>query len=213
MASKNTESADGLNGALLKVNTSLVDGFVEIALPKLTKVLDTDLIIMGTTGKGSQLNKWIGTVSSTVAQKASCPTLLIPNGVQYKGFNNILFASDFQADDEVTIQQLLNLAAMYEANVHFVHVADTSDSDHNWHPIPMESLIREKAPNSTFKMVTLKNNSPLEAINQYSKENKIDLVALTTFRRSFIANMLHKSMTKQLIFNSKIPLMVLHLER
>lgn len=212
-ASQNTGWPQGLiDKSQLEVNTALVEGFVETALPKLATDQDTDIIVMGTTGAGGLLNKWIGTVSSTLVQKATCPTLLIPKGVQFKGFNNILFASDFQANDEAIIQQLLDFAALYEAHLHFVHVADSSDSDSSLDPISIESTFRENAPNSTFTMVTLKSNSPLDAIHQYSKENKIDLVALAALKRGVIAKLFHKSMTKQLVFNSEIPLMVLPMD-
>lgn len=213
VASKNTGWPQGLaDETQLEVSTALVEDFVETALPQLATELDTDLIIMGTTGAGGLLNKWIGTVSSTIVQKATCPTLLIPKDVQYQGFNNILFASDFQANDEAIIQQLLDFAALYEANLHFVHVADSSNSDSRLQPIPFESLFRENAPNSTFTMVTLQHSSPLEAVHQYSKENKIDLVALASLQRGFMAKLFHKSMTKQLVFNSEIPLMVLPMD-
>lgn len=206
------ETASKTEDASLVVNTSLLEGFVETELPQLAVDFAIDMIIMGTTGEGGLLNKWLGTVSSIIAQKATCPTLLVPNGVQFKGFKHILFASDFQADDEVILQQVLDFAAVYGANVHFVHVAEPSNPDHHSHQMPIEALLREKAPHSTFTMTTIKNSKPLEAINQYSKENNIDLVALATTQRNFMANMLYKSMTRQLIFNSEIPLMVLHFD-
>lgn len=199
-------------GASLEVETSLLEGFVEIELPPRATDLAADLIIMGTTGEGGRLNKWLGTVSSTIAQKTICPSLLIPNGVKFKGFQQILFASDFQTHDEAILQQVFDFATIYGANVHFVHVAEPSKPDHHLHPLPIESFFRDKAPHPTFTMTTIKNSSPIEAINRYSKEHNIDLVALATRQRSLMANMLHKSMTKQLIFNSEIPLMVLHFD-
>lgn len=211
--SKNERLVAGLvEDASLVVNTSLLEGFVETELPQLALNFAIDMIIMGTTGEGGFLNKWLGTVSSIVAQKATCPTLLVPNGVKFKGFKHILFASDFQADDEVILQQVLDFAAVYDANVHFVHVAEPSKRGHYSHQMPIEALLREKAPLSIFTMTTIKNSKPLEAINRYSKENNIDLVALATTQRNFMANMLYKSMTRQLIFNSEIPLMVLHFD-
>lgn len=199
-------------GSSLEVETSLLEGFVETELPQRAADIAADMIIMGTTGEGGTLNKWLGTVSSTIAQKATCPTLLVPNGVKFKGFQQILFASDFQTDDEAILQQVFDFAAVYGANVHFVHVADPSKPDHNAPQLSIEPFFREKAPHSTFTMTTIKNSRPMEAINRYSKAHNIELVALATTQRSLMANILHKSMTKQLIFNSEIPLMVLHFD-
>ncbi|GJM32870.1 MAG: hypothetical protein DHS20C18_18710 [Saprospiraceae bacterium] len=198
--------------AAKNVNTVLQIGIPAQEIVRLSANPDIQLIIMGTTGESGLLNKLFGSVSTTVAQQAHCPVLLIPDGVKFKGFRNVLFASNHAAADEVLLKKAIDFAGLSEANIHFVHVDKGGSPGGNKKEPEVEKKVKEKMPNLVFKMENITQNSFLPAINEYIKKNDIDLVIMATLRRGFIENILHKSMTKRMALNTDIPLMVMHFD-
>lgn len=67
-----------------------------------------DLIIMGTRGKGGK-DILTGKVSSKVVQNAVCRILTVPREAQYNGFQNILYTTDFNDEDDSDLQRLIEL--------------------------------------------------------------------------------------------------------
>ena len=196
----------------LEIKTELLTGFATQEIVQLSKTPDVDIIVMGTTGESGLLNKLFGSVSSHVARNAHCPVLLIPKGVSYSGFNNVLYASNYHTYDEAMLQKVIDFACLFDANIHFVHVLENTSSDYRLIETRFEQIFREKAPSLGFNMVKIENNTVLHATNQYISENDIDLMVMATSHRNFIENILHRSMTKQMVFNTKIPLMVMHFD-
>jgi len=74
----------------------------------------------------------------------------------------------------------------------------------------LEKLFENKAPELTFQMISVTNKSVEKGLREYALENNIDLLVNVTKERKFWDNLLHRSVTKQLVLNAKTPLLVLH---
>ena len=190
-----------------QIEHEIIIGFPIEKIIELSK--DYDLIVMGTTGKGGHLlEKLMGSISSKVAQFAHCPVMLIPEGKEYRGVNNIAFAGSYDSTDEKALKTMTEYARLFEANVHVVHIYEKQEmilSD-----LVLQKLFEKKAPGLSFKMISITNKSVEKGLRKYALENDIDLLVNVTKERKFWDNLLHKSVTKKLVLNAKVPLLVLH---
>jgi len=171
---------------------------------------EVDMIVMGATGEGGVLKKLLGSVSSYVAQKAACPVLLVPNEVYFRGLRNILYASNYELADKVVLQQVIDFAERFDACTHFVHVSTEYSFDSTIQEMKFEQFLKEKTTEDHFKVANIQNSTILDAINTYVEEKEIDLVIMATPHRSFIKDLLHKSLTKEMALNIKTPMMIIH---
>lgn len=194
-------------GAVLtQINTEVAIGFPGENIVDQSKTEDVDLIVMGTTGENGFLEKVFGSISSHVARKAHCPVLLVPDGVTFKECQNILFASDKKAADEVLIENIPYLLACPGANVHFAHVDEVEDKEYK-----VEDLSYFNPDLSgQFHFVDIKSDNTFDALNRYANEQQVDAMVMVTARRPFFEELFHKSMTKQMALNTKMPLLVMH---
>ncbi len=201
------------NLASIEVDKELILGFPGETVINLSKSADTDLIIMGTTGESGLLEKVFGSVSSIVSQKAHCPVLLIPPGFTFSGFKNILYASNFEPLEKVLAKKVVHFARQFSADMHVVHVEDGKNAvrhNGNGQFAPFVKKRDKKSP--PFTKTLIRNASVLDGLNQYVAEHHIDLIAMVTKQRGFWSNLLHKSITKRMALNTKVPLMVLHID-
>ena len=174
---------------------------------------ETDLIVMGRTGSNSLFEKVFGTVSSHIAQHAACPVLLVPKDTVFKGIKKVLFATNRDiTSEEPILKKLLATLNGYRPEIHFVQVQNDIFNYYNLESEEHEllALFKKVAPNLTFKITKLKSDTAMTSLFDYANKEGIDIIALATEHRSTVQQLFHRSMTKQMVLNSKIPLLVMH---
>lgn len=181
-------------------------GFAAEEIVRLTKTGKFDLVVMGSTGEAGFLGRVLGQVSTQVAQQSVCPVLFVPRGVTHRSFTNVLYAAKYQPGDESILRWLSRWAVYFSANLHLVHVMESKESNVNFDKIDIDRLFHRNG--QTVQVATIKSESVIDGLNQYAREKKIDLVVLTALQRRFYERFFHRSVTKRLLINSKLPLLV-----
>ena len=202
----NTYEAGGGVATLSKPILSI--GFASEEIVRLSN--DYDLIVLGTTGEGNLLEKAFGSVSTNVARFAHCPVLLFPGNCNCGGFEEVVFASNYQAADESMVKQLLTVTGPEINNVHFVHVDNEANSPYHVEEILHEQAELYGAATIGFNSVGIECPNVQEGIVQYASDIRADLIVMGTIHRSFIERLFHKSVTQQVVFHTTIPLLVMH---
>lgn len=171
-----------------------------------------DCIVMGTTGESSALAKALGSVSTAVTQRASCPVWLIPSGVAFQPLERILYASHYDAVNEQMLGQLLVFNRVFGASIHFVHVKDARSPEFAaWKEQILSALFKAQEPEFAFEIAELEGEEPVEAlIKQYAAQHHIHLIAWATRHRDFLQLIFHKSHTRRFIRTAQCPMLVLH---
>ena len=180
---------------------------------ELSKEADAVMIIMGTTGSHNMLDRWLGSISSEVAQQANCPVLLVPKESRFTNFENILYASNFESADEDVIDQIIEFANLFRSSVHFIHVneKDRKEDFSKTEDRIFNQLFEDGDPAFTFNLASVESTSVMKGLEQYAAENAVDLIVLVNRQRSFIDNLLNESLTKKLALYSKVPILIFHL--
>lgn len=190
-----------------------VDHEVKIANPTYSIVEESkayDLIIMGGTGETNLLEKAFGSIATFVARNAHCPVLMIPKNYPFKGYKKILYASNIEDFDEPMLQQLVDFTWDYNPEISLVHINEKKEENYTIVSEDYEQFFREKTPYLGVKFVKINSNHIIKGLQQYAEENDIDLIVMATKHRSWLEEIFHKSMTKRMVLNANIPLLVLH---
>ncbi|MCB0569661.1 MAG: universal stress protein [Phaeodactylibacter sp.] len=170
-------------------------------------------IVMGAKEERGILEKVLGSVSSSVSQRAHCPVFLIPRGAAYKPYRNIIYASNFDSANKAVLEKLVRFNQNFNAHLHFVHIRQEQDS-----PLDgaLESifgeLFEDGEPGFAFDVVELDADSVADGLNNYAEKIGSGLIVMATRHRSFWQSILHRSETKRMAFAANTPLMVLHLK-
>ncbi len=200
------------------IEKNMVEKIIKIGFPKdeiikISEAKDTDMIVMGTTGKGGVLDKIFGSVSSDVAMKAHCPIWLVPPNAQFDGIKNILYAGNYESANGRMLREVSEIAKKFEANIHMVHVSKKKSHEENKiQELVLEKLFNKIAPDLDFEMATVVSEKVWEGLDRYTSKNNIDLMVIVTRHRNFFDSIRHKSITKDMIFHTKTPLLILHLD-
>lgn len=176
---------------------------------EIAEIADTyeyDLIVMALRQKYSLIDRMIGTTTAHTIQIAKTPVLAIPNGSVYRKVENILFPTAIHASKDLSDKELEGINWLFEfytyANkpkIHMIHVKQTDPDlyiNYKNNPFPPLDFIRTKAI------------SVEDGIIKYLKEHEADLMAFYKPNRSFWERLYHSSISRKMLFKSRIPLLI-----
>jgi len=172
-----------------------------------------DLIVMGTIGTGKAvLEKVFGSVSSYVARHARVPVLLVPKEKGYRPVRKVMYASDHAQADEAMLKSALSESALQPEEVHFVHAEREAGVEWQVAEVRLEQLQAGAAPGLSMRFVELTCEQIVEGLYRYATEQEIDLIVMSTVHRNFVEDLFHRSVTRQMIRYSTIPILVMHFQ-
>ncbi|MFP4288864.1 MAG: universal stress protein [Bacteroidales bacterium] len=207
---KKTASEKGMGD--IKISYSLREGIVEDEVASMAAAYKPGIIVMGTKGKGEKQSDIIGSVVYRVLDKTRVPVLAIPEKTKPSSFNdvnNIVYATRFDDSDYVAIRRLLSIVTALNVKIFCVHVS--KDAEDNLLNSKMNSLkdyfkrIHEKIQIETH---FLKGDDQVANLEKFCEQHKIDIISLSSKKRSLLQRLFKSGLTKKLISNSSIPLLL-----
>lgn len=198
------------NGKRLRVDIyrEVRSGAVVEEIHKMSREQDADLIVMGTTGQGGFLNKLFGSISSEVARKAPRPVLLIPQHATYAPFRRIVYASAQQPAEEGVWSSVLQFTTHSNAELHFAHITPNVVDDFEVNECKIQIPAADRKLDVCIAAIASKN--VLEGLSRYIEAVEADLLIMATTQRNFLEALFHRSLTKRMVFNTTVPLLILH---
>jgi len=193
-----------------RVRTNIAFGFPEEVLSILSQ--KADLLVLGTTGRGNLTRKLFGSVSIAVSKTAQCPVLLVPPQAQYIGFRNILYASNFDSLDPLTVKQTVAFARKLNGQLHFVHAGQAGESGGDLEKKLFEINYVYSDAERPFLFNRVIGDNVVESLHEYAFEHRIDLFVFVTHQRSFWDDLLHHSISKEMLLHTSSPVLIIHAE-
>ncbi len=207
-----TTRDDALSGQLAYIQTDIeaLPGFAAEEIPRLSSAPDIDAVAMSACGEHNILEKIFGNISVSVAKNSSIPVFLIPNKAVFKPYKKILYASSYDSAEEQIVKKLFFFSKPFGADLHFVNIKQSQKN--GWKKAESKLRILAEKLNGQTNPVFLQINSDsiVNGLNNYARENDIDLIVLATKHRSLLEDFFHKSITRKFALNPQTPILVLH---
>lgn len=170
-----------------------------------------DLIVMGRTGTGGFIDKLIGSAATSVALDATCPVLIIPPQATPQRFNTILYASQLEFDENDILAKVIALASQLEARFKILKVNATHQPDIQPDHQFVDQIKAEFALTDA-DFIYGRSDSVVSGIEELADSNGADLLVVSSRKRGFLEEFLiNPSITKKLVLDTHIPLLIYHL--
>lgn len=199
----------------VEVKTHLSSYSLNTSIKEIEKENQADLIVMGTIGQGGIGRSLWGTRTSSLIGKAKTPIMVIPYNYTWKKPSKILFLTNkFEKDPEI-LNYIFEWAGLYTANVE-VGVFTDVDGDkaekffENKEKLEeYESFIKEEFYEKSIVSQHLVGYEIEDTLNEYIQENEVDMVVMVTYPRGILSRLFNKSLTKEMSYNTQIPLLAI----
>lgn len=167
-------------------------------------------VIMGTRGSSGVERLLFGSTTLTAIKHLTCPVIVVPPGCAYKQIKKVGFACDFKKVVETTpTQAIKEFVNDFEASLHVLNV--DHDNKHFSPASPSESIMLHNMLQDLHPSYHFIEDKDIEdGINKFAEENNLDVIITIPKKHNLLAGLFHKSSTRQLVFESHIPVMCVH---
>lgn len=188
-------------------------GSVQSSVEQSITEYNPDLIVMGRTGTGGFLDKLIGSSATHIALHSPCPVMIIPPQSTPESFKKIVYATQFEYDENDVLKEVYVLMNHLGSKLTLLKINTDSQMNVQSDDQYIASIKNEFAiTDESIVIRTAKH--VLDGIEEYCDEIGADLLIMSARERSFLEEFLiNPGVTKKLVVDTHIPLLVFHLKK
>ncbi len=199
----------------LEIRTFLREGEVDEHILELSEEKDIDLIVMGTFGINGLKDRIWGSKTAGLTGKTRVPVMVIPYEYNWKAPQKALLATSFFEEDSNVLNPVAGLMAVYNL---VLHVAVFTDEDRADATQFMENSmnidhygkkLQRQLGTASVIASHLSGHKFEDTLQDYIKDNDIDILVMVTYQRSLWDRVFHPSTTRRMSYHTMIPLLVI----
>lgn len=184
------------------VDVVVLVGNIVFELSRYVKEMkDFDAMVLATRDNYNLVDRWFGTVSLGLVKNLDIPVYLIPIYSKYVGYEKVVLASDDKLDHKDAISNIFKWNNIHKADIKFLYV----DSG-NGTKAP-EGILNKENYGVDVDVEVVQASDISDALLAHAYNHHADLLIALPEHHSFIYTMLFKSISKELIMKSNIPIL------
>ncbi len=187
------------------IEYSVVKGTPADSILNTAAVLKPEIIVMGTKGHDAVEEIFMGGVTAEVTEKADCPIMTVPRNAKFKGFNKVVYATDFDLDDVIILDFLQRLAKLFRSEIACLHVSTSEKTSE-------EKKMQERfifAPLDNIRLNIVKDKTFDKGVDQFIEKHETDLLVMLKQKRNFFERLFTMSKSQKMALHSTVPLLIL----
>ncbi|MFN4146370.1 MAG: universal stress protein [Runella sp.] len=208
MAKFKQKLANEANIDARRIETKVLSGFLVEHILNYAENTDVAMIVMGTRGASTWIDRWLGTNAQHIMEKAACPVWVVPSNTPLTPPKYVIYASDFRGDEVAEINTILPILRPLGARLTVVHIRP---DDALTIGTELEDTLKELRQTFKNENVTVKNlnrRTITGGLKTYLKNQKPDLLAVMRTERGFWENLFLKSISKHFVQEATQPVLV-----
>lgn len=203
----------------IEARTSLPEGHrPHVALLKLAREHDTDLIVAGTHSKWGLERLLVGSTAEELIRNSFCPVLTVgPHAKQpAEGplvFRTIVYATDFSPEAAKAAVFALSFAQDSGAHIYFCYVArsESTPEEKKTADATFKAQLSKMIPESTYEWCSpetvVEHGDAAESILELAERVQADLIVLGARNASFWLTHIEHGLTPDLLAEATCPVM------
>lgn len=196
----------------IKINFLTRLGFAVENVISLTENKNFDLIVMGTKGAGNVKTKLLGTNTAVVMDNVSCPVLAVPAEATWKGIKKIVLATDLSEFRFEEAKTLIEIARVFKAQLILVHIHHSKSEQRRFDVDSFLHLAKTDLQYDDITVVEMMDDDLQDHLNRFVISQDASILAMTIKHRSFFQKIFYPDISRDLFYQSQIPLLALHAE-
>lgn len=196
----------------VKYTCILRDGIPEEEILRYAKEHNSQIIIMGTRGRSQKDIDLIGSVTAEVIERSKTFVYAIPEQTPLKTFcdiKKVAFVTNFDQRDLIAFDSLIDAFKSFHFAISFVHLSTDNDT---WDEIKLAGIkdyFQKQYPQLELHYNVVKEDNILSNLDKYVKEENIDVICITNYKRNIFARLFNPSIARKMIFHANTPILVI----
>ena len=187
-------------------NITAVNGIISVI-----KRMNPTLVVIGAKGESTIKEVIIGSTSRALVKKSPVPILSVPQDAIFQNLKKVLYASDFQDEDVLALQQVNDLFQPNDYEITVAHLSTQKDHKDAEKLTGLKDVVTKNTTLKAIKFELVPSDPDFEGLNEYIDKNHFNLIVMLEkerkgifdriFHRDFIQKMEYHTTTPLLTFN------------
>ncbi|WP_346316175.1 universal stress protein [Chitinophaga sp. YIM B06452] len=197
-----------LAGSAIEVDMVAKEAFLSDALNEYSRQEKVAAIVMGVSGKSGFEELLLGSTTSQILETSEAPVLVVPqDALVGRPVETIIFATDLKDVDRLSGDKLDEFLSAFKAKLYIVNVFP--ETEEKYSPETFEAItglhrLLEKY-DPTFGYIS--RDDIVEGILTYAAERQASMIMAVPKKHGAFSSLFHKSISKNLAYNSNVPLL------
>lgn len=192
----------------IKIDSLVKEGPASSVLEECVQNTNADLVVMGMKGKG-QSNSLFGSTTLAHIRKSGVPVLVIPEKAAFKSIETITLASDF--DEETGTGNYALLKAIADRTKAYVQILNVRKKDLELSPSEIAGKLNTSFAFNEINhnFFTVEDDEVDDGIEDFLEDYPSDMLVMLSRRQNFFRRVFGTIHTREMIYETEIPLLVL----
>ncbi len=168
---------------------------------------NVDLVVMGTHGTNNFTEALVGSNAEKVVRHADCPVVTLRQHVENVDFDNIVFATGLNDEDDTCMLVVRNFQTFFNAKIHVVRVNTPNNFEADRISLPALKEYAEKCGFENYDTHVYNDVSEEEGIMHFAEMIDADMIAMATHGRTGFAHLLTGSIAEDVVNHAKRPVL------
>jgi nucleotide-binding universal stress UspA family protein len=171
-----------------------------------------DLVVMGTQGASGLAEVLVGSTTATIMGKSKVPVLGIPRAYKEERPSAMVLATKGFERDKLLLDPVFMVASLFDIPTRVLIFAADEDSDVEIIESKMQleayvAFLRKAFPLASIEATLVEGEDFETALEDYCEDEGIGILCMLTYKRSFWDSIFNPSLTRQIAYHTKIPLL------
>ncbi len=199
-----------LNYSDILFKTLCKPGLLVDSVGRIGKNKEVDLIVMGTTGASGVFENYLGSNTSALIGSINIPLIAVPSSSTNNFPKKIVVANDLMQSGKDELYDILKeLVVKTESTVDFLFIMDEESQMEKKVQRLISAKFDEHFDTNYHPFHFRENENVKDGILEYLEKNSFDLLTVVSHQRSFWEGLFHKSVSKSLVKNASLPILIL----
>ena len=168
---------------------------------------NVDLVVMGTHGTNNFTEALVGSNAEKVVRHADCPVVTLRQHVENVDFDNIVFATGLNDEDDTCMLVVRNFQTFFNAKILVVRVNTPNNFEADRISLPALKEYAEKCGFENYDTHVYNDVSEEEGIMHFAEMIDADMIAMATHGRTGFAHLLTGSIAEDVVNHAKRPVL------
>jgi nucleotide-binding universal stress UspA family protein len=169
------------------------------------------MVIMGITGTSKIEQLLFGSNTLNVINRNICPVIIVPGNCTYRGFRNIVLATDLEETGNTIPSGELNMfLGWFKSKLYMVKVMDKHTSSHASEEITEKNKLSSMFSMHNPEFCFLRGDNFPDTINDFALDKKADALITIPKKHQMMSSLFNVTHTKKLAYHSYFPVIAFH---
>ncbi|MEN8201688.1 MAG: universal stress protein [Bacteroidota bacterium] len=194
----------------VKVHSSLVMGNIVKKIGGVCQVYAPDFVVLGIAGKERGSKNIVAGLADMLIRDLRIPVYAIPGPSEKKDLDqmNILYATDFNEQDHVSLNQLLSLMEPFNIRIDCIHIDVAQNPVSEMRMNELNNFLSEKYSSQDIQCYLTEDEDVYHGIKVFAENNGINLLSFTFHKRRIFEKLFKPNLFKRMLHEASIPILI-----